>query len=577
MLKECLEIFEKELYIKGDKLILDNYMPADGTYILVSKNDDGFYINEVLDIKYNKRTGEIEGKDNSAYDDMCFYDYNSKLIDMNKPIDKKKIIQSNNYLSFIIKKDSLFNGKLTVERISQYYDTLLNPYLKYKDSKSREIYQKIEEEIGEVDKSKVEEIKSWIEENIFNLGIDIKGKDYLKIFFEFSKELYEKEGRRYLIPNIYNSNDFNIKLRDEIIGLPNNNMGLNSKKPYLENKSRKITLPYLLNSSEVNLQKNFFDYLLNCVSAGKANIFLSDNGIKALKNAEFPKEDFNGIFLRLKKGKKEAEIHYFDIINGYKPKIKKVFLFKDMLEMDYKELAKESYGSYRSNKNIQELLDSVLFSNYLKNNYFTEPSDLSINNGVLLNNLLLARNSIFNWLYGGKEEGVYYILYKTALSLVKGSINKGFIKKAKHQFNLMCSIIEYFNGGINMADTINQVRSDIREKINALETSSISSDKEYYFAVGQLINYLLSMSKSKNKPQSLVNPFINSKNNELIKEKLLALYKKYNYAIEKPSKRFNNLYSMVLGYEPRGKIDQNMIIAGYLNTSLIYEKNKEVK
>ena len=154
MLKECLEIFEKELYIKGDKLILDNYMPADGTYILVSKNDDGFYINEVLDIKYNKRTGEIEGKDNSAYDDMCFYDYNSKLIDMNKPIDKKKIIQSNNYLSFFIKKDSLFNGKLTVERISQYYDTLLNPYLKYKDSKSREIYQKIEEEIGEVDKSK---------------------------------------------------------------------------------------------------------------------------------------------------------------------------------------------------------------------------------------------------------------------------------------------------------------------------------------------------------------------------------------------------------------------------------------
>lgn len=577
MLKDCLEIFEKELAIKGEKLILDNYIPADGTYIVVAINNDEFYIKEVINIKYNKKTGEIEGKDNSTYDDICFYDYNSKLIDMNKPIDKKKIIQSNNYLSFFIKKESLFNSKLTVERINQYYDTLLNPYLKYKDSKSREIYKKIEEEIGEVDKSKVEKIKSWIEENIFNLNIEIKGKDYLKIFFEFSKELYEKEGRRYLIPNIYNSNDFNIKLGKEIMGLPNNNMGLNSKKPYLENKSRKITLPYLLNSREVNLQKKFFDYLLNCVSVGKANIFLSDSGIKSLKNGEFPKEDFNGIFLRLKKGKNEAEIHYFDIINGYKPKVKNTFIFKDIFEMEDKELAKENYGSYRRKKNIQELLDSVLFSNYLKNNYFTEPSDLSISNGILLTNLLLARNFIFNWLYGGKEEGVYYILYKASLSLIKGYISKGFIKKAKHQFNLMCSIIEYFNGGINMADTINQVRSDIREKINALETCSISSDNEYYFAVGQLITYFLSRSKSKNKPQSLVNPFINSKNNELIKEKLLALYKKYNYDIEMQARRFNNLYSMVLGYEPTGKVNQNMIIAGYLNTSLIYEKNQEVK
>lgn len=128
-----------------------------------------------------------------------------------------------------------------------------------------------------------------------------------------------------------------------------------------------------------------------------------------------------------------------------------------------------------------------------------------------------------------------------------------------------------------MADTINQIRSDIREKINDSDTRYISSDKEYYFAVGQLVNYFLSRSKGKNKPQSLVNPFINSKNNKLIKEKLLALYKKYNYDIETQSKRFNNLYSMVLGYETISEVDQNMIIAGYLNTSLIYEKNEEAK
>ena len=130
-----------------------------------------------------------------------------------------------------------------------------------------------------------------------------------------------------------------------------------------------------------------------------------------------------------------------------------------------------------------------------------------------------------------------------------------------------------------MADKLNEIRRDLREKINFSETKYISSDEEYYFAVGQLINYLLSKSKGKNKPQSLVNPFINAKNNLFIKEKLLALYKKYNYDIEIKSKakRFNNLYTMILGYEPLSEVNQNMIIAGYLNSSLMYEKSEEEK
>lgn len=32
MLKECLEVFEDNLKKKGEALILDSYVPADGTY-----------------------------------------------------------------------------------------------------------------------------------------------------------------------------------------------------------------------------------------------------------------------------------------------------------------------------------------------------------------------------------------------------------------------------------------------------------------------------------------------------------------------------------------------------------------
>mgnify|MGYP000047529635 FL=1 len=40
-------------------------------------------------------------------------------------------------------------------------------------------------------------------------------------------------------------------------------------------------------------------------------------------------------------------------------------------------------------------------------------------------------------------------------------------------------------------------------------------------------------------------------------------------------RRFKNLYAMILGYEADTKVNQDMIIAGYLNNNLIYESDKK--
>ena len=85
---------------------------------------------------------------------------------------------------------------------------------------------------------------------------------------------------------------------------------------------------------------------------------------------------------------------------------------------------------------------------------------------------------------------------------------------------------------------------------------------------------MISKSKGKNKPYSLANPFINAKNNDVIKDKLRNLYKRYNYDIDMYGKRVKNLYAMIVSYEPEEKVDQDMIIAGYLHSNLIYESNK---
>ena len=578
MLSQAIDVFKKEYQEKGDNLIVHNYIPADGTYVIVKPKNDSFVIEESIDIKLDKKTRTIDRTQSRYMSFICFADYYSKVADMNKAIltSSGKVIQGNNYLSFIIKKESLANGKLRNEIIDRYYNFLENPRLKYPKktkAKSLELYELVEKQVGEVNKDRLNKIKTWIKQNLFEVFKEVNGKDYLKIFFYYPEEDYKKESERYFIPNVYNKNIYNQKVGDNIYGLPNDNIGLNSKKPYLENKTRKIEVPYLINQDEVMYQKKFFDYLMNQVSHGKVNIYIG-NEIKCLSNKEYLDEEFTGMFMRLKKGK-EVEIQDYDIISNYKPELDKVFEYKNIMGIDYDKL-NGSYGKVKTLENMQKLINEVMFSKFLSSNYFTEPKDISTNDNTLKFNLLRCRTALFNWFYKGNYKNIWILLNETSLNLVKGSIRNGYMIKAIDQFNLRWSLKEYFEGGKEMADVIFDVKDNLRSKISLKETNYIENDKEYFFAVGQLVSFFISRSKGKKKPLSLANPFINAKKDKVIKEKLKALYKKYNYDIESYNFRFKGLYAMIMSYELDGKIDEDMIIAGYLHSNLLYEKKEEV-
>lgn len=577
------DIIEKFSNIKNlDNKIMDTYIPADGTYVIIKQNNNG-ELKEFskVDIKLDKKTRDID-RTIENIELLIKLDYNSKLIDMNKPIDGKKIIHSNNYLSFFVKKDSLAlddegKRKLTNEIIENYYNILENPMIKYeKKTKSKEIYEELEKRLGKVDIEKLSKIRSWVSENIYDLDVDLSKKDYLKIFFLYDEKDFEVENERYLLPNIFNSNEFNVKISNNIWGVPNNNMGLNSKKPYLENKTRKIRVPILMNREEILLQKKIFDYLYNLACMGFNNIYVDDS-VHYKRSNESVDRDFNGIYLRIKKGK-ELEILDFEIISAYKENLDKPFNFENILGESYDILGKNTeieYGVKRKRGDIHKLIDEIIFSKYLINSYYVEK--VSIKDKVLEQSVLLSRDKLFQWFYKGNAVGVGTILQQVSTLIIKSSINKNYLIKAMNQFNLKYSLKNYFfEEEENMADIIKDVKDKLRRKISEKATNSIESDREYFFAVGQLTSYFISKSKGKSKPMSLVNPIISSKTDEKIKLKLSLLFKKYNYDINLDSDlRFKNLYSMILAYKPEGKIENDLIIAGYLNSNLIYEKKEQ--
>lgn len=576
MLKDCLEVFKKQYEAKGEGYILDDYVLLEGNYLLIDSEG-----NCKLSLEVSKKNKGMDVRD-ETYRFFCRIDYLSKLADMNKALDTKKVIHSNNYLSFFIKKDNLSNGKLTDEVIDRYYDVLIDPTIKYatKGKKSLEIYQAFEDEYGKPDLQAIQENKKWIKQHIPCIVEEYpeikQDKNYLKIFFEKDIECFEIESKRYFLPNIYNSTEYNVTLNGQVFGMPNDNLGLNSKKPYLKHRTRKNDTPYLINTEEVLLQKKFFDFLMNKASQGYTNIYI-DEDIHCLPADQSMPKRFNGYFLRIQKGK-EVEIKEFDTIACLNNEIQPCIIPKS-IEIDYAKLKYESEFRHDVITQLDELkkmINSVLFSKWLASSYFREAADIKLNDTVLKRNILESRDAFFAWFYKGNETIIKSLFPTVSLSIIKNTIYNGYRVRAQEQWMLREGVMNYLNRGVvQVADSMKEKLDKLEVKINADRQQSIESDVEYAIAVGQLVNFFLSLNKGNTPKHALINPILNIKSDEKLKEELKKLFKKYNYTIERRSKRFGNLYAMIVAYTPVEKINEEALLYGYLTNSLIYKKGEK--
>ena len=162
MLQEILEVFG-EIVQQDSRIVTDSYSLKDGTYRLIEMNNqDGWKIKETIDIFYDKKLKQTNGSQNTNYTYIQELDYYSKLLDMNKPIDPKKVIHSCHYFALSVKKESVLSGKLNKDIIKKYYAILKNPMCKYeKKPNSKKLYENVEKEIGPVDKKIIESIEEY--------------------------------------------------------------------------------------------------------------------------------------------------------------------------------------------------------------------------------------------------------------------------------------------------------------------------------------------------------------------------------------------------------------------------------
>lgn len=578
MLEECLEIFKKNLDEDPD-MVLRGYIPKDGKYYLVTMKEEGpWEVSPSFKIKYDKKEKKIENQplNFSLIKNLDFY---SNIINTQKPIDSKKSIHSSNYYSFFFKENS-YEDKINKDAIERYFSILKNPLRKYKDKKAKNLYLENEEKLGGVNVDEAEKIEKWIIENIDDkniFDIDTNSKDYFKIFFvyedeEKTKKAYQREQDRYLLTNLFNKNKYNIEVNGKTFGVSDDNLGINDKKPYLENLSRKVKQPYLISADVAKLQNLFFSYLSSSVKRGNNRIYFNTGN----KEISFEKnKNFIGFELFLYPEKNEAAILDYNIYSKDFDDIE--IQISQYIEEYLPENAKaediskreEKYGLVTEKSTLLNKIDSVFFYNYYqRNKYNLENLNIKELNFKMI--ILNYGKSLEFAIVNNKNKEIVRILDRLLEDSIKYSLVNGYNTKAITQFNYYLSLKEYFE---KKEENYMDFQENMKRKLESAGEISLEGDKEIFFAVGQVLRKLLNYSNIGDKNLTFIRNFLGGQKTSRIIENLEHLLVTYAHNISAKDVRLNRAVSQILVHKfDNKKAEDRWIIAGFLEESYLYGK-----
>lgn len=578
MLEECLEIFKKNLDEDPD-MVLRGYIPKDGKYYLITMKEKGpWEVSPSFKIKYDKKEKKIENQPLN-YSFIRDLDFNSNLLNMNKSIDNKKAIHSSNYYSFFF-KENIYEDKINKDAIERYFSILKNPLKKYKDKNAKNLYLENEEKLGGVNVDEAEKIEKWIVENIDNkniFDIDTSSKDYFKIFFvyedeEKTKKAYQREQDRYLLTNLFNKNKYNIEVSGKTLGVSDDNLGINDKKPYLENLSRKVKQPYLISADVAKLQNLFFSYLSSSVKRGNNRIYFNTGN----KEISFEKnKNFIGFELFLYPEKNEAAILDYNIYSKDFDDIE--IQISQYIEEYLPENAKaediskreEKYGLVTEKNTLLNKIDSVFFYNYYqRNKYNLENLNIKELNFKMI--ILNYGKSLEFAIVNNKNKEIVRILDRLLEDSIKYSLVNGYKTKAITQFNYYLSLKEYFE---KKEENYMDFQENMKRKLESAGEISLEGDKEIFFAVGQVLRKLLNYSNIGDKNLTFIRNFLGGQKTSRIIENLEHLLVTYAHNISAKDVRLNRAVIQILVHKfDNKKAEDRWIIAGFLEESYLYGK-----
>lgn len=317
----------------------------------------------------------------------------------------------------------------------------------------------------EINAQKSINYKSIVENVINYIQFSNIETDYIKIFIDVNIDEYKRVQALYWKERIFNKNDFNIEIENEVFGLSNSNISFSVDKPFNEHKTTKFKVPFRISQIDAISTKIFFDWLENQDVRNKYifnNYFLYLNRYMAnKKDLSYKKEIKEFDYLPIKIEKLEKPIHVTNFLQ-----------IKDKEDYEIKELFV-----------LEEKVDEMFYNHQLTSNYYGDVYNKL--DKSFANLIYTTRDAMANYFKKFDEREFYQVVKKYGTDFVIEHLRQNREYRAKESLNLKFSLLQH--KGKKVMD-IKNMQEKIIKKLETSDYESLQNDEFLFMRAGGKIS-----------------------------------------------------------------------------------------
>ncbi len=447
-----------------------------------------------------------------------------------------------------------------------------------------DLYQKLEEE-SELLKAQFKECKDKSEkETIKNAISDIdqqllkvkplEDSSYIIFYLDAPLKKYKEVHKRYLDDKLFNTDKYNTAPDEQglIYGTNNFMNGFNSNMPFLMHQTASFDISGRISNTDAKLLNDLKNMFPNKTLPNPLPIFIykeellqgkvisifRESGFKfgykeiIQKLAETNEEDISNYYLLFWQNTMDGIVFKdFDYVSKFEYKIEDLII-QNLFEI--KEKGGKTDKHYPLVKTIfdfeRQVLKPLIQNKYHRVDYF---GDLNKEDYAKLDRTFGSfskyRKAAYDFVYKSQRNTIDgNVFYEMVFNSISDDIKNGNEYGIKEKLNIWYSLFEYFNPKqkINMVNKLKEYQDFVAAIISGEELTDIT-DEKFAFAAGQVVEYILSKSKSADNSHNLLEPYLQQSKCAEFKKAIANDFGRYKH--ENFSKNFEKVAAFVLSYE----------------------------
>ena len=579
--------------------------PKDGIHVLVKilKEEDTLYIDKdsIIRVCYTK---------NATEEDFSFLKKCAQLaevawsINTNKCFDlPAKGIHSVSPYCVALKKESLEGGEKYNKDSKKIYDRI--------DGYFANALQLVE---SESEKERIKLFRNFLNfKEKINFAISffqeqynqLKDKEYLIFYLDEPVEKYQESNVKYLSDKLFNTAEYNVNVEDITFGTSDFFNGFPTKKPFLMHQSATFDITSRISAPDAKSLFEIHGLLNRGIFPRPLPIFIYDNEriesvriiskgvekgekigyqeiIKEIRTT--PNIEIGNYYLLYYWG---GVIKDFDYVSKFQYFLGETnespWIISDLFDINYYE---ELYNVFELElKLLIPIFNNALITRTKTGDYQRKWFDeietkyCKTDNTFLL--IMKYRKAFYDYIYKSQRQSVTQKMFDDILltgiidDIKLDELSNGLHSQRRNilqKMNIWFSLSEKFNINNKNRETMASKLQQHREFMSLLtkQEVSIENDEQYAFAVGQVIYYLFTKSKTSDRSYKRLEPFMQQARSAELNKAIVRLFDSYKH--ENFSTNFKSPFAEVLAYTADVTIRELMpvVLSGFFSKNELF-------